>query len=214
MGGDPAEVCALPLIGRPAPERADAARNRRKILAAAKEIIAVRGAEELSMDEVAQAAGVGVGTVYRRFRDRAGLLYAVIDDRERDFQAAFLQGPPPLGPEPDAAHRSADEAYQRVRAFLHALADRTEEQAALLLMAEMDSADARFVDGAYGVYHTHLAMLIRRLRPRADAPYLADALLAPFAANLFGHQRRVHGMTVERIKAGLDDLLAGLVPGG
>ncbi|MBD2892552.1 helix-turn-helix domain-containing protein [Spirillospora sp. NPDC000708] len=192
----------LPVVGRPPAERADAAHNRRRILRAAAEVIATRGAEAVSMDEVARAAGVGVGTVYRRFGDRARLVYAVIDDRERDFQAAFITGPPPLGP--GAA------PSQRVRAFLHALADRTEAQADLLLMAESDPPDARFRDGSYGLYHRHLAMLLREIRPDADAAYLADALLAPLAANLFLHQRRMRGMPLDRIKAGLDALAASL----
>jgi len=199
------QLVRSPARGAPAAgrsERADAAQNRRKILAAAADLIAARGVEALTMDEVARAAGVGVGTVYRRFGDRAGLLYAVLDDRERDFQAAFLHGPPPLGP--------GAEPLDRVRAFLRALADRTEEQLDLLLMAEADSPDARFADGSYEVYRRHLETLIARIRPSADAAYLADALLAPLAANLFRHQRRGRGMSLERVKAGLDDLVAGL----
>ncbi|XVQ08130.1 TetR/AcrR family transcriptional regulator [Spirillospora sp. CA-255316] len=207
----------LPLADGPSPgraeraeraERADAAQNRRKILAAAADLLASRGVEALSMDEVAKAAGVGVGTVYRRFRDRAGLVYAVLDDREREFQEAFLRGAPPLGPgapgTPDAP------PAERIRAFLHALADRTEAQSELLEMAETDSADARFRDGWYALYQSHLATLIGRIRPDADAPYLADALLAPLAANLFRYQRHVRGMPLDRIKAGLDALLDGI----
>ncbi|MES9602434.1 TetR family transcriptional regulator [Actinomadura sp. NPDC000929] len=192
----------LPVVGRPPAERADATHNRRRILRAAAEMIATRGPEAVSMDEVARAAGVGVGTVYRRFGDRARLVYAVIDDLERDFQAAFIQGPPPLGPGAAPA--------ERVRAFLHALADRTEAQADLLLMAEADPPEARFREGSYMLYHRHLAMLLREIRPGADAAYLADALLAPLAANLFLYQRRTRGMPLDRIKAGLDTLAEDL----
>ncbi|MFA1546196.1 TetR/AcrR family transcriptional regulator [Actinomadura chokoriensis] len=194
----------LPVAGRPAAERADAALNRRRILRAAAEVIAARGAEAVSMDEVARAAGVGVGTVYRRFGDRARLVYAVIDDRERDFQDAFIHGPPPLGP--------GAPPPERLRAFLHALADRTEAQAELLLMAEADPPGARFRDGSYALYHMHLAMLLGQIRPGIDTAYLADALLAPLAANLFLHQRRTRGMPLDRIKAGLDALAEGLIP--
>jgi AcrR family transcriptional regulator len=192
----------LPVAGR-THERADAERNRRKILAAAARLVAEGTIEGLSMDRVAAAAGVGVGTVYRRFGDLGGLAHALIDQRERELQAAFLHGPAPLGPgaSPD----------RRIRAFLHALVDRTEEQSALLLMAEMSTPRARF-GGAYGVYHRHLAMLITQVRPAADAHFMADALLAPLAANLFVHQRREHAMETSRIKAGLDDLLRGLMP--
>jgi AcrR family transcriptional regulator len=147
----------------------------------------------------AAAAGVGVGTLYRRFGDRSGLAYALIDDREHAFQSAFLQGPPPLGPGADAP--------ARVRAFLHALTDRTVEQLDLLLMAETATPLARF-GGAYDAYHAHLSMLIAQARPGSDAYVLADALLASLAAPLLAHRLRTCEVTVERIKAGLDDLLA------
>ncbi|GAA0970474.1 helix-turn-helix domain-containing protein [Actinocorallia libanotica] len=188
------------LGGRPA-ERADAARNRRRILDAAARLIADEGVDALSVHAVAEAAGVGVGTLYRRFGDRAGLARALLDDRERRLQESLLRGAPPLGPGAPPS--------ERIRAFLHALADRTDEQIGLLLMAEMNAAEDRF-GGAYAVHHAHLSMLIVQARPGADAPYLADALLAPFAANLFTHQRAA--MSLDRIKRGLDQLLEGLAP--
>uniref|UniRef100_UPI003F49AE83 TetR/AcrR family transcriptional regulator n=1 Tax=Nonomuraea bangladeshensis TaxID=404385 RepID=UPI003F49AE83 len=183
-------------------ERADAARNRAKILAAAEEIMAARGVEALSMADVAAAAGVGVGTLYRRFGDRAGLAHALIDRREREFQAAYLGGPPPLGPGAPAA--------ERIRAFLHALATRTVNQLDLLLVAETAAPFARF-GGAYHAYHRHLAILIAEARPGRDASYLADALLAPLAANLLAYRMgEEQGLTCKAIRAGLDDLLAGV----
>ncbi|MGA4996122.1 TetR/AcrR family transcriptional regulator [Nonomuraea bangladeshensis] len=183
-------------------ERADAARNRAKILAAAEEIMAARGVEALSMADVAAAAGVGVGTLYRRFGDRAGLAHALIDRREREFQAAYLGGPPPLGP--------GAPAVERIRAFLHALATRTVNQLDLLLVAETAAPFARF-GGAYHAYHRHLAILIAEARPGRDASYLADALLAPLAANLLAYRMGgEQGLTCKAIRAGLDDLLAGV----
>ncbi|WP_091093917.1 TetR family transcriptional regulator [Nonomuraea wenchangensis] len=188
-------------------ERADAARNRAKILAAAEEIMAARGVEALAMADVAAAAGVGVGTLYRRFGDRAGLAHALIDRREREFQAAYLNGPPPLGPGAPAA--------ERIRAFLHALASRTVDQLDLLLVAETAGPFARF-GGAYHAYHRHLAILVAEARPGREASYLADALLAPLAANLLAY--RIGGeqeLALDAIRAGLDDLLTGVTgPGG
>jgi len=190
---------------RPA-ERADAARNRRLVLDAAQRIVRARGVAALSMEEVAQAAGVGVGTVYRRFGDRAGLAYALLDTRERELQEAFLRGEPPLGPgAPPAA---------RITAFLHALVDRAEEQSALLLMAETNTPHARYLSGAYRVHRQHVAGLLQRARPGSDAHYLADALLAPLATSLVSYQREVDEMTPERIKAGMDELVRGLTGSG
>jgi AcrR family transcriptional regulator len=84
--------------GSPPAERADAARNRRHLLATAREIIAGQGAGKLTMDGLAERAGLGKGTVYRRFGTRAGIFQALLDDDERAFQQQVLSGPPPLGP--------------------------------------------------------------------------------------------------------------------
>src|SRR5271156_5880445 len=84
--------------GPPHAERADAARNRRLLLAPAREIIAGRGADQLTRDGLAERAGLGKGTVFRRFGTRAGIFAALLDDDERDFQEQVLAGPPPLGP--------------------------------------------------------------------------------------------------------------------
>ena len=63
----------LPVLSEDPPERADAARNRGKVLAAAERLFAERGPSRVSMDAVAAEAGVGKGTLFRRFGDRAGL---------------------------------------------------------------------------------------------------------------------------------------------
>lgn len=62
------------------PLRADAQRNRRRILAAAAELFAQRGLD-VGLDEIARHAGVGTGTVYRRFPNKAVLIEALFEDR-------------------------------------------------------------------------------------------------------------------------------------
>ena len=82
----------------PPTERADAARNRVHLLATARQMLAERGADKLTMDGLAEQAGLGKGTVFRRFGSRAGNFQALLDDDERAFQDQVLAGPPPLGP--------------------------------------------------------------------------------------------------------------------
>jgi AcrR family transcriptional regulator len=82
----------------PPTERADAARNRVHLLATARQMLAERGADKLTMDGLAEQAGLGKGTVFRRFGSRAGIFQALLDDDERAFQDQVLSGPPPLGP--------------------------------------------------------------------------------------------------------------------
>lgn len=66
------------------PLRADAERNRLRILDAAAELFAERGLQ-VSLDDVAERAGVGVGTVYRRFADREALIDALFQARVEEF---------------------------------------------------------------------------------------------------------------------------------
>jgi AcrR family transcriptional regulator len=79
-------------------ERADAARNRRHLLEVARDMLAEHGADKLTMDGLAERAGLGKGTVFRRFGTRAGIFQALLDEEERAFQEQVLSGPPPLGP--------------------------------------------------------------------------------------------------------------------
>ncbi|MER5916853.1 helix-turn-helix domain-containing protein [Streptomyces sp. NPDC001982] len=189
----------LAVTGQPPTERADAARNREKILDAAARLLAERGPDAVTMNAVAQAAGIGVGTVYRRFGDVAHLLMALLDDRERQFQAEFLTGPAPLGPGAPPA--------DRLRAFLHAYADYIGDQQTLMSAAEAASPVARYNSGPYLAIHLHVSMLLRQLRPEADAALLAHLLLAPFTPSLLHHLKTERGATREQIKTGLDQLL-------
>jgi AcrR family transcriptional regulator len=99
--------------GPPPAERADAARNRLHLLAVAREMLAEQGADTLTMDGLAARAGLGKGTVFRRFGTRAGIFQALLDDDERAFQEQVLSGPPPLGP--GAAPLERLIAYGRAR---------------------------------------------------------------------------------------------------
>lgn len=91
--------------------RADASRNRRLIVAAAREVLVEYGADA-PLDEIARRAGVGNATLYRRFPDRRELIRAVgVEVMERLAQEAGEA----LAQEPDA--------FQALRRFVHAAAD-------------------------------------------------------------------------------------------
>jgi len=167
-------VSATPLELPPAPpprERADAARNRAAVLAAAARLFAEHGVAGVSMDQVAAAAGVGKGTVFRRFGDKAGLAAALLDARERELQEAILRGPPPLGPGADPADRLA--------AFADAYLDYLLGHLELVRMSETAAPGARYRIGAYRFWHRHVAILLSGV---PDPDHAAHAFLAVVAA--------------------------------
>jgi AcrR family transcriptional regulator len=187
----------LPLIAPQSLERADAARNRERILCAARRLFGERGASCVSMDDVAEAAGVGKGTLFRRFGSRAALAAAVLSERERDFQEGIIRGEPPLGP--GAPPR------ERLIAFGQAMLDTLESNSELLLAAE--AGPVRFVHPAHMVHRLHVMLLLREAYPGCDAEILADALLAALGADLFIYLHEVRGMSLERLKAGWAELV-------
>jgi len=188
----------LPVLPAAASERADAARNRARILAAAERLFAERGVRCTSMDAIAAEAAVGKGTLFRRFGDRASLALAILDRDERDLQDAILRGSPPLGPGAPPAGRLA--------AFGCAMLDRLEAHSELLLDAESVGEGWRRSQ-PYAVHWLHVRTLVEQAQPDADVDYLVDALLAALSARAFIHQRHMRQMGLGRLKAGYEDLV-------
>ncbi len=181
--------------GRHRRERADAARNRARILAAAEGLFATRGARNVTMGEIAQAARVGRGTLYRRYPDLASIAMALLDEHERALQAQLLRGPPPLGPGAPAAERLA--------AFYAAMVRLLEQHLHLVLGSEI--GQSRFATGAYGFWRVHVrALLVQAATPDPDA--LVDVLLAPLGPDVYAYQRHDRGLTPEQVTGALSRL--------
>jgi AcrR family transcriptional regulator len=167
----------LPLAHEPpARERADAARNRVRVLAAAERLFAAGGG--VTMEQVAAAAGVGKGTLYRRYPDVASIAQALLDEHERALQDRVLRGPPPLGPGAPPAERLA--------AFYRAMLALLERHGHLALAGE--TGERRYRTGAYGAWTLHVGALLSEAG-LGDSPALIDAILAPLAPDVFAHQR-------------------------
>lgn len=156
-------------------ERADAARNRRAILAATERLLATHRPQDISMEQVAAGAGVGKGTVFHRFGNRAGLMHALMVERAHALGEAVRSGPPPLG--------EGAPARERLLAFLDAVAEVVARNKSL--MAELaytpapagEQAAERDRPPVYAFWHGHISGLIAAQRPDADADLIAHLLL-------------------------------------
>jgi AcrR family transcriptional regulator len=164
------------IAARPRKERSDAVRNRAKILEVTARLFAEHGVDGVSMDQIANEAGVGKGTLFRRFGDKAGLGVALLDAREQELLEALDHGPPPLG-------RGAP-AGDRLRAFLAAYSAFLDANLDLVHMSETASPGARYRVGGYPQWQRHVRSLISQARPDLDADYMAHLLLAGLAADL------------------------------
>lgn len=167
---------SLPIAGQAHPERSersDAQRNRVRILDAAGAIHERNGVDGLKMDAVAAHAGVGKGTVYRRFQDKAGLASALLDQRIRGVHAGMLTGPPPLGP--GAPPR------ERLAAFVGAYSRHMLANIDLVLLAEEATPGGRLGRQVYPFWRHHVQILLVELE--APSPrFRAELVMAMLAA--------------------------------
>jgi AcrR family transcriptional regulator len=156
--------------GPPRAERADAARNRRLLLATARAMLAEQGADQLTMDGLAGRAGLGKGTVFRRFGTRAGIFAALLDDDERAFQEQVLSGSPPLGPGAPPLDRLI--AYGRAR--IDFLIGHCE-----IARAALDGRDPVPAGSQTPMSRAHIRSLLAQIRlGAADLDILATQLTA------------------------------------
>lgn len=193
----------LPLLGGPPTERRDAARNRAALLRAAVELISAEGIPALTMESVAARAGVGKGTVFRRFGSREGLMASLLDHAETEWQAAVISGPPPLGPGADPWDRLLAFGDSRMRTHL--------TQAALIEAAGRTWSTNRAV---LGFATLHVRHLLRELGVPGDVRYLATALMAPLTLPVLRQYLDHEGLTLEQVSAGWADLARRVVGDG
>ena len=160
----------------PHAERADATRNRQHLLATAREMLAGQGADTLTMDALAERAGLGKGTVFRRFGTRAGIFAALLDDYEQTFQQDVLSGPPPLGPGAPSLDRLI--AYGQARiCFLIEHRD--------IARAALDGQHSALAGAESPLSRVHIRMLLGQLElAGADLDTLAIQLTAALDAPL------------------------------
>ncbi|GGH95245.1 TetR family transcriptional regulator [Arthrobacter liuii] len=182
-----------------AAERSDAARNRERLLLAARELIEQSGAAALTMDRLAEHAGVGKGTVFRRFGSRAGLMLTLLNDSEAAFQARFLFGPPPLGPGAAPLDRLIAFGSERI-AYVLEYGD--------LVLAAGNAPRGRFEVPAAALWNQHVEMLLREAGFDSPEPWLmAGSLNSTLDPERLLHLVREHGVTSERLAISWRDLV-------
>lgn len=171
---------------------------------AARELLDECGADSLTMDKLAVRAGVGKGTVFRRFGSKAGLMMNLLSDAEAEFQGRFMFGPPPLGP--GAA------PLERLVAFGGARIGYVLEFGDLARLAEQSTRN-RFEVPAVILWHSHIEMLLRAAGMEADPWLMAGSLSATLDTERILHAVRVQGVTPERLAESWRELVTRVVRG-
>ncbi|WP_017592731.1 TetR/AcrR family transcriptional regulator [Nocardiopsis potens] len=178
--------------------RADAVRNREAVLRAAGRLFdAADDPERVSMDDVAAAAGVGKGTLFRRFGDRAGLIRALYEERAERLYASL---------EPDPGRPAADAVGDLMSALL-----RFKIENRALARAFENAGGGPYTASGYDRLHSRLTGLMTEARGPDSADFLAHALLAGVRSDLVEH---LGDWPEERLRAGMAALVRSVLSGG
>ena len=179
----------LPVADQAPQERGDAARNRTLLIDAARRLIAERGADAVTTDDIAAAAGVGKGTLFRRFGSRAGLMIVLLDEDEKAEQQAFMFGPPPLGPGAPPLDRLLAYGRDRLR-FV---------QAHYALLSESNRDPQMRFNGPMMLHHRHIRVLLEGAGTTGDLDAQAFALHSLLDADYISFQLTERGQTLEQL---------------
>ncbi|PYC88302.1 TetR family transcriptional regulator [Streptomyces tateyamensis] len=187
--------------------RKDAARNREAVLTAADALfVHCESPEDVTMADVAAAAGVGKGTLFRAFGDRAGLLRALYEARLEPIRQAVEIGPPPLGP--------ATPARDRVPALLDAVLCFKLDNRRLALALEESGSSSPYRAEHYERWHSLLRTVLEQVPGLADSGFTAHALLAATRADLVEHLAGAERIPRERLRSQLADFVTGVLASG
>jgi AcrR family transcriptional regulator len=184
----------------PKRERSDAARNRRSILEATDALLRKAGAETVSIEQIAAAAGVGKGTIFHRFGNRAGLMRALVIERAHSLRDAVISGDPPLGPGASAPDRLL--AY--FDAMLQLVIDNVE-----LMRAYDNSVTDHHTEDIHSFWYAHIEAMLTEARPDLDAEVTARLLLSTLNSDLVHHLIRTE--QTDRLAASVHAIVESVV---
>ncbi len=193
-------------------ERRDAAEHRQRILEVAQQLFAQRGVDAVSMHQIAMAADIGQGTLYRRYRHKGELCMDLLRERHEQFMEEIVSLL--KAEEQSPALKRLDGVLAQCVAFL-------EEQGALMVPSAIadprgilcdEANEARRLSTNHVPFYLWLQELFVELLTEAvnrgelaplDIPFTTDTILATLNPHFYRFQRQERGLSPERILQGL-----------
>jgi len=175
------------------PVRADARRNRELLLDTAKKLFEAEGVEAVSMTAIADTAGVGKGTLYRHFDNKADVCNALLDEDQRRLQNAVLQHMA------EQSHTPPEKTHWFLEQILRFVLKNVS-----LLSVEEDAVGIGLEHPAHYWWRQTLLGLLQRQLPGEDVSYRADVLYVMLDVRTIQFQQRM-GYDEAQILSGLQD---------
>ena len=183
------------------PTRSDALKNRELLLETAQRLFNQHGVDAVSMSAVAQAAGVGKGTLYRHFPNKSELLEVLIDADQRDLQERTLR----------RLREIHDDPLGNLRWFLGEVLAFVQRNRELLFSSVVGGAGPTLGHPAHLWWRQTIRGLLHQINPCLDVDYAADVLYVMLDARTIFFQQTAIGYSYQRLLEGLNALLDRLI---
>lgn len=181
------------------PSRSDAVKNRLLILDAARRLFAEKGADNVSMEDIARATGLGRATLYRNFKEgKIQLSQVLLDEDQRNLQARTLE-----------QMRSQTDPLLNLRWFLTEVLLFVERHNKMLCVNS--NAVDTLQHSAHWWWRQTIRALLAQLNPTADLDYLADAIYTLLDVHNVYFLREIRGYSLERVTAGIVSIVESMI---
>jgi len=180
--------------------RADAVKNRALLLATARRLFEEDGVHAVSMSQIAQAAGVGKGTLYRHFDNKTDLCYALLDTEQRELQESTFE-----------RLRQHGDSCTDLRWFLDQVIQFVMRNDELLHGGLESRTGSPLAFPAHAWWRLTIRGLLQQLKIAGDVDYLSDVLYVMVNVETIHFQLHSRGYDYERIRDGVMETCARLL---
>lgn len=184
----------------PRPTRADAVKNHQILISTARRLFDEHGVEVVTMTEIAKEAGVGKGTLYRHFSDKAALCHELIDQQMRELQERTLN-----------YLRATPDPLEGLHWFMEQAIGFVDHNMELLCEASNHAAVSMLEHPAHLWWRQTILGLLQRCDVITDTQYAADLLYVALDVQTIQFQRTALGYSMERLLDGLHQTLDSLL---
>ncbi len=185
----------------PQPNRADAIKNRERLIATARRLFAEHGVEAVSMTAIAEAAGVGKGTLYRHFENKGVLTQVLLDSHQRELQERTLE----------RLRSTPGQPADNLHWFLTQVVEFVDEYAEMLCIGVQASGLTTLTHPAHIWWRLTIRGLLERLGTVGDLDYATDTLYIMLDAHVVYYQRASQGYSLGQVIEGIVTLASQLV---
>lgn len=181
--------------------RSDAVKNRALLLATAKRLFTEQSVADVTMSAVADAAGVGKGTLYRHFENKLELSMALLDEDQRDLQDRTLRRMREMGGTLDT-----------LKWFIGEVLLFTERNSELLCVSAGESGPiGSLAHPAHWWWRVTVRGLVAQINPSCDADYIADAIFVLLDVHNVYFLRTERHYTLEQVMTNMQEMVGRIL---